>query len=216
VDLTYNISLETEPNPGAMKAIGQGLLSFNSLHTGGAIPQPLVVTLRDRDKTIVGGLIGTTYLGWLQVHALWLPEELRSHGHGGTLLTAAEEEAIRRGCANACLETFSFQALPFYQKRGYVVFGQLPDFLREGRSISSPNPCVEEADHERPHKVRPFQELPSGLMAGGRSVLRGWRAAAHSAVDASVQGRVGIRSSRGSSGGVAGPALGTGDPADVP
>jgi len=37
----------------------------------------------------------------------------------------AEEEARRRGCHSVHLDTLSFQALPFYQKHGYAVFGAL-------------------------------------------------------------------------------------------
>jgi hypothetical protein len=58
------------------------------------------------------------------------------------LLAAGEEEAMRRGCANACLETFSFQALPFYEKRGYVVFGRLPDFPPGGAKYFLAKPLV--------------------------------------------------------------------------
>ena len=124
----YKVALEAEPKAGDMNAIVKGLLSFNSVHTDGASPQYLVVTVRDDDDAVVGGLVGATYLGWLHVHALWLPEGLRGRGYGNDLLAAAEEEAVRRGCGNACLETLSFQALPFYQKRGYLIFGQLTDF----------------------------------------------------------------------------------------
>ena len=34
-------------------------------------------------------------------------------------------EAIRRGCWGAYLNTFSYQARPFYEKLGYQVFGTL-------------------------------------------------------------------------------------------
>ena len=42
--------------------------------------------------------------------------------HGGM-----EQYAQSKGISNYHLETTSFQALPFYQKQGYEVFGQLPD-----------------------------------------------------------------------------------------
>src|SRR5919197_5911137 len=129
---TYNITLEAEPRAGDMNAIVHGLLAFNGLHTGGAMPQYLVVTVRDGEGAVVGGLVGATYLGWLHVQALWLPEELRGRGYGGDLLAAAGAEAARRGCANACLETLAFQALSFYEKRGYSVFARLADFPPPG------------------------------------------------------------------------------------
>ena len=148
MDSTYNVTLEAEPKAGDMNAIVQGLLSFNSQHTGGAAPQYLVVTVRDDNNAVVGGLVGATYLGWLQVHALWLPEELRGRGYGGELLVAAEAEAVRRGCANACLETLSFQALPFYEKRGYVVYAQLHDFPPGETKYSLSKPLPGKANHE--------------------------------------------------------------------
>jgi len=43
-------------------------------------------------------------------------------------ITIAEREAIARGCGSAFLDTFSFQALPFYVSLGYKVFGELADY----------------------------------------------------------------------------------------
>lgn len=134
MDSTYSLNIEAEPRASDMNAITLGLLSFNSLHTGGSgPPQYLVITVRDITQAIVGGLVGVIYLGWLHIHALWMQEELRGQGYGNSLLEAAEQEATRRGCFNACLETFSFQALPFYEKRGYLIFGELPDFPPGGK-----------------------------------------------------------------------------------
>ena len=39
----------------------------------------------------------------------------------------AEEEARRRGCHHAWVDT-QFGARPFYEKLGYRVFGELPDY----------------------------------------------------------------------------------------
>jgi GNAT superfamily N-acetyltransferase len=76
----------------------------------------------------LGGLEGHTYFGWLFIENLAVDESVRKSGWGTKLLEAAHDEARRRGCHHAWLDTFSFQALPFYEKLGYTIFGTLDDF----------------------------------------------------------------------------------------
>ena len=124
---THVVTLESRPNPADIQSIVQGLVAYNASQLGGETQQYLVATVRDAAGAVVGGLFGATYMGWLHVQALWLQDELRCHGHGNTLMQLAEDEALRRGCRNVFVETLSFQALPFYEKRGYTVFSRLPD-----------------------------------------------------------------------------------------
>lgn len=125
---THRIVLEEKPQPKDINAVVQGLLEFNKLHTNGAVPEYMLVTVRDDQGALLGGLFGATYLDWLQVQAVWLPDDLRGHGYGTELMATAEREALRRGCTRVLLETLSFQALPFYEKLGYQVFSRLADF----------------------------------------------------------------------------------------
>ena len=128
MESTYSIALEAKPQSGDMSVIVKGLTEFNSQQAGGDMPNYLLVTVRDDQGTVVGGLLGATYLGWLQVQAVWLPDTLRGRDYGTELMSLAEQEALRRGCPRVFLETLSFQALPFYEKLGYAVFSRLPDF----------------------------------------------------------------------------------------
>ena len=93
--------------------------------------RPLGVFLRTDDASIIGGLTGKTYWQYLEVSFLWVSEEHRGAGHASRLMAAAESEAIRRGCKHALLDTFSFQALGFYQRLGYQEFGRLSGFSGE-------------------------------------------------------------------------------------
>ena len=124
-------TLETAPNPADVRLVQEGLREYNCQYAPDDHYQPLAVFLRDADHAVVGGLLGGTYWGWLHMVILWIRGDLRLAGHGQALLQMAEREAVRRGCRHAHLETHSFQALPFYEKQGYTVFGQLPD-LPEG------------------------------------------------------------------------------------
>ncbi len=106
-------------------AVREGL---NSYYEAQGVPiayQPLGVFLRDENGALLGGLTGSTHWGWLYVARLWIAEPQRRQGWGVRMMQAAEEEALRRGCAHAYLETHD--ALGFYQKLGYTVYGQLAD-----------------------------------------------------------------------------------------
>lgn len=121
------VALDACPDPAAMAVVVQGLTQFNVARTGER-PEHLVVSVRDEGGHVLGGLFGATYLGWLSVQVVWLPEALRGRGLGRRLMEIAEAEALRRGCPRAILETLAFQALPFYLALGYRVVCTLPDF----------------------------------------------------------------------------------------
>lgn len=108
-------------------AIVDGLLAHNAAAGFAWASRPLSVVARDDAGAIVGGLLGQTNLGWLFVAALWVAAPRRGRGLGGALLEAAESEARRRGCIGVYLDTYSFQARPFYEGRGYRLFGELAD-----------------------------------------------------------------------------------------
>jgi predicted N-acetyltransferase YhbS len=66
-------------------------------------------------------------LGWLFIAALWVNEANRGGGIGTALMQEAEKEARHRGCTGIFLDTYSFQARPFYERLGFSVFGELRD-----------------------------------------------------------------------------------------
>ncbi|PIG95492.1 GNAT family N-acetyltransferase [Gloeocapsopsis sp. IPPAS B-1203] len=127
------MEIAEQPKHDETEFIVQQLIQFNSRCAGDGNFRQLTVFLRDEDDNLVGGLVGSTYWQWLYVDVFWINETYRGGGCGTSLLAAAEQEAVKRGCQYAYLDTFSFQAPEFYQKLGYTVFGELPDFP-EGHS----------------------------------------------------------------------------------
>ena len=125
---TLTVALEAEPNNPDMLLLVKGLSDYNAAHANGDVPKYLLVTVKDGEGELAGGLLGATYLGWLQIQVVWLDDSIRGEGYGSALMALAEEEALRRGVAKAFVETLSFQALPFYEKLGYEVFSRLADF----------------------------------------------------------------------------------------
>jgi GNAT superfamily N-acetyltransferase len=82
----------------------------------------------DDHQKIKAGLVGLTRWNWLLIEALWVDESLRQQGFGARLMKIAEEEAKRRGCTEAILDTFSGEAKGFYQRLGYQMFAQVDDY----------------------------------------------------------------------------------------
>jgi len=122
------IERQTEPNPFHAGVVQRGLIEASETRAG--VPQaawPLSVILHADDGSVAGGAIGRAFWGWLFVDMLWVRADLRGQGWGAQLLQAAEDEARARGCTGVWLDTFSFQARPFYEARGYTLFGTIAD-----------------------------------------------------------------------------------------
>lgn len=124
----FKIAIEPKLNQDDMNVVIGGLTAYNAAHANGDTPSYFLVSVRNGDGTMIGGLLGATYLGWTQVSALWMPDALRGQGIGTELMAQAEELARARGCPRMFLETLSFQALPFYEKLGYRVVSRIDDF----------------------------------------------------------------------------------------
>jgi len=125
--LRYDVALD--PSQEEVEAIERGLHAFNLAHLGEDVIydyHPVAVVARDAQDQIVGGIHGELCWDWLYIKSAWVAESQRGRGVGTRLLAALEEAALDRGFSRAHLETTDFQALAFYLKNGYQVFGRLP------------------------------------------------------------------------------------------
>jgi GNAT superfamily N-acetyltransferase len=127
------LDIDDKPTDADVEVLPNGLEAFNeSRWPGHQKWRPLAVFARDRE-TIVAGLAGETYAGWLFIRYLWVADALRGKGIGRELMGAAERRAVERGCWGAWVDTYGFQAPGFYRKLGYEPFGELdwaPDLKR--------------------------------------------------------------------------------------
>jgi GNAT superfamily N-acetyltransferase len=122
-----DVRIDSEVSKADEEATLRGLLAFNEKWLGPSNEQPVRFVARD-ELGVVGGLLGHTRWSWLYVAKLWVDERARGRGVGTQLLTAAEELARTRGCTDASLDTFEYQARPFYEKLGYELFGTLDGY----------------------------------------------------------------------------------------
>jgi GNAT superfamily N-acetyltransferase len=108
--------------------VRESLALYNVASTGHSYYSPLAIFLRDDRGAVLGGALGHVWGGWLDLDALWVSELFRGLGYGAELLEAAEEEARAQRCHGVYLTTFSFQARPFYERLGYEVVADIPDY----------------------------------------------------------------------------------------
>lgn len=127
-NLMPTIERLTELTPANRQAIVAPLDEFSRRRGFVWQPQPIIFVLRGARTEIVGGLIGQLQWEWLRIDILAVSEQLRGQGWGRRLVEHAECLAIASGCGHAWVDTFSFQSPGFYQRLGYRVFGELPDY----------------------------------------------------------------------------------------
>jgi GNAT superfamily N-acetyltransferase len=120
-------SEDSEPLREDRNAVLKGLLGFNENKTS-LVADNIWVFMRDRKNRVAGGVLGYTFGDWLHINIVWVEESFRNKDNGTKLLKMAENEAVKRGCKHVDLDTFSWQARPFYEKHGYTVFATLDNY----------------------------------------------------------------------------------------
>ena len=126
------LTCSEEPASAEVEALSHGLLAFNEPFLGPRDFRKLGVMAR-LGGNLIGGLVGGTGRAALAIDLLWISPAHRRLGLGTTLLARAEAEAITRGCGLAWLDTYDFQARPFYEGRGYKVVGEIGPLARGRR-----------------------------------------------------------------------------------
>ncbi|HJU67545.1 MAG TPA: GNAT family N-acetyltransferase [Gemmatimonadaceae bacterium] len=122
------VELEERPRADDARVVTEGLLEFNRAVIGDPNEVELAVFVRDAEGRVIGGLLGHVRWQWVYVAKLWLPDVLRGRGVGTRVMAAVEDYARRHECLGIYLDTFEYQALPFYEKLGYVQFGVLEGY----------------------------------------------------------------------------------------
>jgi len=122
------LQIDNEVTAADEVRVVRGLLAFNEARIGPADERPVKFVARDSAGNVVGGILGHTRWRWMYIAKLWVDESARGQGLGTRLMEAAEDLARSRGCTDVSLDTFDYQARPFYEKLGYELFGTLEGY----------------------------------------------------------------------------------------
>lgn len=123
----FEISLGTEKE---LDELSDQLFSFNSNivpgFKGRETPFEIVRYVLRKENEVIGGLVGKIAIGNVVIiDDLFVKENFRKQGCASTLLNQIEAEAKSKGCYLAYLDTINVDAVIFYEKRGYKIFGTI-------------------------------------------------------------------------------------------
>jgi GNAT superfamily N-acetyltransferase len=122
------IAFEPFIDEGIRRLIVDGVDMYNISVT--AMPEYASVNfvLHGERGDVLGGVLGLLWGRWLQVTHVWVSAMARGKGYGKRLLLDAEGYARARGAVGATLETYRFQARPFYERLGYELCGTIEGY----------------------------------------------------------------------------------------
>ncbi|HEY4169870.1 MAG TPA: GNAT family N-acetyltransferase [Reyranella sp.] len=125
-----NLAIVFNPDIGSAEArfVRERLDLYNVGVTGVSAWYPMQFFVKSERGETLGGVLGSVWGGWLHIAYLWIDDSVRGKDWGTRLMDQAETYGRERGCHSVTLDTHSFQARPFYESRGYEVFGTLDDY----------------------------------------------------------------------------------------
>ncbi len=112
--------INENPNESDINKVLHRLQEYNAPFWETDDRHKFIITLND-NNSITGGIVFTIFGEWLEIDYFWVDIEKRSKGYGKQILEKVEIYAKSKGCKHSFLNTFSFQAKPFYEKNGYQV-----------------------------------------------------------------------------------------------
>jgi GNAT superfamily N-acetyltransferase len=120
------ITLNRDPSRADIDVVELGLIAANRENSGrDAGYFPFAFHILDDAGKPIGGATGYGSFDWLFVELLHVPKQLQGQGIGTKLMGQIEDFAREHKLLGIWLDTYSFQARPFYEKLGFTVFGTI-------------------------------------------------------------------------------------------
>jgi GNAT superfamily N-acetyltransferase len=119
--------VEDRPDPDDIDVLESNIRAEASAAMGLGDEVELAIFVHEAGS-IVAGISGWTWGDCCELQSLWVAPHLRGRGLATRLLAAAEAEAAGRGCTQTVHFTYAFQARELYERMGYRLVGQVPNF----------------------------------------------------------------------------------------
>jgi GNAT superfamily N-acetyltransferase len=123
VDDSYRLVVEHSPDPADLALLEERLAAAATAAAGVGEEEEFGIFVRDVDGRILAGISGIVWGGCCQLQAMWVDEAHRRRGLARTLMSAAEEEARRRGCKLVELHAYDLLVFGLYDRLGYETVG---------------------------------------------------------------------------------------------
>jgi len=128
--MKFQITEGNEQHIEDKMSVRSGLIAYNRRFVPEEIAknaQEVCFFVKDEQGNVLGGIYGEHKFDYMDINIFWLDDSLRKQGYGSLIMYKMEEKARELGCKLIKLDTFSFQARGFYEKQGFVVYGQIDD-----------------------------------------------------------------------------------------
>jgi GNAT superfamily N-acetyltransferase len=129
-----DLYITRELNKEDKQYIDEALYKFNLKHFPEDLSgryEEINLFLKDEAGNVRGGILTEVCWNWLEIHTFMVDEDIRKSGFGTKLLAEIEMIALEKQCDFIKVDTLSFQALHFYKKNGYKVYGSIDNVGRE-------------------------------------------------------------------------------------
>ncbi|HLJ31525.1 MAG TPA: GNAT family N-acetyltransferase [Candidatus Babeliales bacterium] len=130
-EIAYNLEIHTHRNDNS-DIIEKELKKARHKECSIITDQPYTIFITSIEGKIIGGAIGSIleYKNSgksCKTSTVWVDEQYRNNGLGTKIINEVITYAINKQCKNIHLETYEWQAKPFYEKRGFNVVATAPN-----------------------------------------------------------------------------------------
>ena len=123
MDAPYRFVVEDSPDPADLALLEDHVVAAAIAAAGVGDDREFGIFVRDDEGQILAGISGLVWGACCELQAMWVHSSLRGRGLARELMTAAEDEARRRGCDLVEFRAYDLLAHGLYERLGYETVG---------------------------------------------------------------------------------------------